>query len=104
MTENKVNSTVKGAKDTARTTARTAARKAEAGRRSLLAPARRTTRKAVRTTAGVALGAWKAVRAQKAVAAGAGIGAAVAGACYAAGRRSAAHHFGPVTRLTGGRV
>ncbi|MEU6892439.1 hypothetical protein ABZ934_11715 [Streptomyces sp. NPDC046557] len=47
---------------------------------------------------------WTAVRARKGVTAGAATGtAALAAACYAAGRRAGLRRRGPLSRLTGGR-
>jgi hypothetical protein len=54
------------------------------------------------TRAGAA--GWALLRARKVLAAGTGAGIALAGACFTAGRRSVVRHFGPVTRVTGGRI
>ncbi len=75
---------------------RTAARRVRAGQRAVTTVSKRAVSGAI--------SAWTVLRASKAVAAGAGVGVAAAGACYAVGRKSAAQHFGPVTRLTGGRL
>ncbi|MHC8562958.1 hypothetical protein ACW23B_17900 [Streptomyces albidoflavus] len=52
-----------------------------------------------------ATAAWTILKYRKVIAAGAAAGAvSVVGGAYALGRRSAAAHHGPITRLTGGRI
>ncbi|RZE45190.1 hypothetical protein [Streptomyces albidoflavus] len=48
---------------------------------------------------------WTVLKYRKVIAAGVAAGAvSVVGGAYALGRRSAAAHHGPITRLTGGRI
>ncbi|MFD4990003.1 hypothetical protein [Streptomyces sp. NPDC058374] len=52
-----------------------------------------------------ATAAWTLLKYRKVIAAGVATGAvSVVGGAYALGRRSAAAHHGPLTRLTGGRI
>lgn len=76
---------------------RVAARQVDAGRRAAVAVSQGAVTGAVT--------AWKLLRARGAVAAGAGASAAaLVSAGYAVGRRTAARGFGPVTRITRGRI
>ncbi|MEU9237511.1 hypothetical protein [Streptomyces subrutilus] len=60
---------------------------------------------AVRGTVGRAGWIWTAVRARKAIAAGAATaGAVVVTTAYSAGRRAGLRQRGPLSRLTGGRI
>ncbi len=60
---------------------------------------------AVRGTVGRAGWIWTAVRARKAIAAGAATaGAVVVTTAYTAGRRAGLRQRGPLSRLTGGRI
>lgn len=66
-------------------------------------------RQAIVTTSGhvaaTAKTAWTVIAHRKLVAAGAAAGlSALTAASYAVGRRSARHSYGPLTRLTGGRI
>ncbi|MFG2989488.1 hypothetical protein ACGFZK_09415 [Streptomyces sp. NPDC048257] len=61
--------------------------------------------KAVRGTVGRAGWIWTAVRARKAIAAGAATGTAVVvTTAYTLGRRAGLRRRGPLSRLTGGRI
>ncbi|MEU7449087.1 hypothetical protein ACWGUP_10030 [Streptomyces diastaticus] len=78
-------------------TKRAAAAGWEKGQQSVAAVATKVSTKAT--------AAWTILKYRKVIAAGVATGAvSVVGGAYALGRRSAAAHHGPLTRLTGGRI
>lgn len=78
-------------------TVRTAAGSVEAGRQAIVASAGHV--------AATARTAWTVIAQRKLVAAGVGAGlTALSAASYAVGRRSGQRTYGPITRLTGGRI
>ncbi|MCX4703459.1 hypothetical protein [Streptomyces sp. NBC_01373] len=85
------------AADATSAAAHTAAKSVEAGRQAVVA--------ASGQVAAGAKTAWTVLSHRKLVAAGVGAGLTALGAAsFAAGRRAERHTYGPVTRLTGGRI